>query len=318
MARLPRLSRAPVLLVLVTVCSLTSPLRIFSSPAEADEYAPRIDPADFTSEIDNPLFPLIPGTRWVYEGPDDAGDIEHKEVVVTSETREVMGVTCVVVHDQMSMDGEVFEDTYDWYAQDKDGNVWYFGEDTSELEGGKVVTTEGSWEAGQDGALPGIIMKAAPQVGDQYRQEYYEGQAEDMAEVLSVDERTTVPHGSYEGVVETKDWTPLEPGIVEHKYYAPGVGTIYEEKVEGGAGHLELLEMTEDSAQAEATPPPAEESGPPDEEDEDEGDGDEDSAGRRVESAYAGVFASSSRSRTLAGSTRTPGPMVEATVTALM
>jgi hypothetical protein len=160
-------------------------------------------------------------------------------------------------------------------------------------------------------------MKASPQVGDQYRQEYYEGQAEDMAEVLSVDERTTVPHGSYDGVLKTKDWTPLEPGMVEHKHYATGVGTIYEEAVEGGTGHLELLEMTEGSAPAEANPPPAEESSPPDE-DEDEDDGEESSAGRPAESAYAGVFASSSRSRTLAGSTRRPGPMVEATVTALM
>jgi hypothetical protein len=145
-----------------------------------------------------------------------------------------------------------------WYAQDRDGNVWSFGEDTKELEGGKVVKTEGSWEAGKDGALPGIIMEADPQVGDRYRQEYYEGEAEDMAEVLSVDERTTVPHGSFEGVLETKDWTPLEPGIVEHKHYARGVGTIHKEKVEGETGHLDLLEMTEGSTQAEAAPPPGE------------------------------------------------------------
>lgn len=250
MARQHRLWRAAVLLVSVITFSLTSPLRIFSSSVRAQEYSPRIDPADFTSEITNPLFPLQPGTRWIYEGPDDAGDIEHQEVVVTAETREIMGVTCVVVHDQVSRAGELLEDTYDWYAQDKDGNVWYFGEDTKEFEDGQVVSTEGSWEAGKDGALPGIVMEADPRVGDQYRQEYYEGEAEDMAEVLSIDERRTVSHGSYEGVLQTKDWTRLEPGIVEHKYYARGVGTIYEEHVEGGAGHLELLEMTEARAPA--------------------------------------------------------------------
>ncbi|MGH8973970.1 MAG: hypothetical protein ACRD0C_12305 [Acidimicrobiia bacterium] len=312
MARPIRSFRAPVLLILVTVFSLTSPMRIFSASVGAEEYAPQIDPADFTTEITNPLFPLRPGTRWVYEGPDEAGDIEHKEVEVTAETRQVMGVDCVIVHDQVSMDGELVEDTWDWYAQDKDGNVWYFGEDTSEYEGGKRVSTDGSWEAGKEGAYPGIVMEADPKVGDQYRQEYYEGEAEDMAEVLSVDEHVTVPQGSHDGVLKTKDWNPLEPGITEHKYYAPGVGTVFEEVVEGESGHLELLEMTEGTVGTEAAPPP--------EEDDDDGDDedDEDAAGAPAAYAYAGVLASSSRSRTLAGSTRTPGPMVEASVTALM
>ena len=315
MDRLNRLSRIPVTLVFSILFFFTGGT---GAGAGSGEYAPTIDPANFTTDIDNPLFPLRPGTRWVYEGPDDAGDIEHKEVVVTSEAREVMGVMCVVVHDQMSMDGELLEDTYDWYAQDKEGNVWYFGEDTKELEGGEVVKTEGSWEAGRDGAQPGIIMEADPQVGDQYRQEYYEGRAEDMAEVLALDEKVTVRHGSYEGVLKTKDWNPLEAGVVEHKYYAQGVGTIFEEKVEGETGHLELLEMTQGEAPAEVALSPGQESTPPgqdEEDDDDEGD-DEDAAGRPAD--YAGVLASSSRSRTLAGSTRTPGPMVGARVTALM
>ena len=286
MDRLNRLSRGRVTAVFTVMFFFTGGT---GADAEGEAYSPTIDPADFTTEITNPLFPLRPGTRWVYEGPDDAGDTEHKEVVVTSETREVMGVTCVVVHDRVTMDGELVEDTFDWYAQDKDGNVWYFGEDTKEYKGGKVVKTEGSWEAGKDGAQPGIMMKADPKVGDRYRQEYYQGQAEDMAEVLSVDEQVTVAQGSHDGVLMTKDWNPLEPGISEHKYYAPGVGTIFEEVVEGETGHLELLEMTEDDA-----------------------------GGSAAECAYAGVLASSSRSRTLAGSTRTPGPIVEASVTALM
>jgi hypothetical protein len=309
MDRLNRLSRIPVTMVFTILFFFTGGT---GAGADGGEYAPTIDPQKFTTDITNPLFPLRPGTRWVYQGPDEEGTIERKEVVVTSDRRQIMGVTCVVVHDVVSVDGETIEETFDWYAQDTDGNVWYFGENTREMEGGKVVSTEGSWEAGKDGAQPGIMMKAAPQVGDRYHQEYYEGQAEDMAEVLSVDDKRTVPHGSYEGVLKTKDWNPLEPGIVEHKYYARDVGTIFEEAVEGETGHLELLEMTRDEVPAEAAPAPGEESPPPDEDD--DGD-DEDAAGT---ADYAGVLASSSRSRTLAGSTRPPGPMVGARVTALM
>jgi hypothetical protein len=317
MDRLNRLSRIPVTVVFAVLFFFTGGS---GAGAESREEAPTIDPQRFTPDITNPLFPLQPGTRWVYEGPDNEGTIERKEVVVTSDTRQVMGVTCVVVHDVVSVDGEVIEDTLDWYAQDADGNVWYFSEDTREMEGGKVVSTEGSWEAGKDGAQPGIMMEADPQVGDQYHQEYYEGQAEDMAEVLSIDEQLTVAHGSYDGVLKTKDWNPLEPGITEHKYYAKDVGTIFEEVVEGETGHLELLEMAQGEAAAEAAPAPGQESTPPDQdedddEDEDEGD-DEDAAGTTA--GYAGVLASSSRSRILAGSTRTPGPMVGARVTALM
>lgn len=312
MGRLNRLSRIPLTAVFTVLFFFSGGT---GAGAASGEEPPTIDPKRFTADITNPLLPLRPGTRWVYEGPDDEGTVERKEVVVTSDTRQIMGVTCVVVHDVVSVDGEVIEDTFDWYAQDADGNVWYFGEDTSEMEGGKVVSTEGSWEAGQDGAQPGIMMEASPQVGDRYRQEYDEGQAEDMAEVLSLDEQVTVPHGSYEGVLKTKDWNPLEPGIVEHKYYAAGVGTIFEEAVEGETGHLELLAMTSEEASAEATPPSGQESTPPEADDDDEGD-DKDAVGTRT--GYAGVFASSSRSRTLAGSRCTPGPMVGDRVTALM
>ena len=135
------------------------------------------------------------------------------------------------------------EDTFDWFAQDKDGNVWYFGEDSKEYEDGKVVSTEGSWESGVDGAKPGIVMKANPQVGDAYRQEYYEDEAEDMAEVVSLNEAVSVPQGSFENCLKTKEWTPLEPDIVENKYYAPGVGLVMEVAVEGESGKVELLEI---------------------------------------------------------------------------
>jgi hypothetical protein len=208
-------------------------------------YNPKIDPAEFTTEIDNPFMPLRPGTRWVYKGVGDEGETERNVVEVTDETKKVMGVTVVVVRDTVSVDGKVAEDTLDWFAQDADGNVWYFGEDTREIEDGKTVSTEGSWEAGVNGALPGIAMEADPQVGDTYRQEYYKGEAEDTGEVLSLDEQVSVPYGSYDGVLKTEDLNPFEPKIVENKYYAKGVGFVMEETVKGGSERTELVQVTE-------------------------------------------------------------------------
>jgi hypothetical protein len=170
--------------------------------SETETYHPVIDPADFTSIIDNPYFPLTPGTTYVYEG--DAGNgFEHIEMTVRDETKEIVGVQCAVVEDTVTIDGEVAEVTLDWYAQDKEGNVWYFGEDSKEYENGKVTSTQGSWEAGVDGAEPGIIMKAQPSVGEEYRQEYYAGEAEDMARVESLSESASVPTGSYTDCLKT-------------------------------------------------------------------------------------------------------------------
>jgi hypothetical protein len=185
---------------------------------------------------------LKPGTTFVYEGKTkDAteGDV----VAVTSDTKNIMGVECVVVNDRVTEDGKLTEKTYDWYAQDKEGNVWYFGEDSKEYENGKVVSTKGSWQAGLDGAKPGIIMPADPKVGETYRQEYYKGKAEDMAKVLSLDESATVPYGSFDHVLMTNEWTPLEPNIAEHKYYAAGVGNILEVAVKGPQERLELVDV---------------------------------------------------------------------------
>jgi len=206
-------------------------------------YAPTIDPAAFSDQITNPYFPLTPGTTYVYEGSAD-GVAERNEVIVTSDTKTILGVRCVVVHDTVTQDGALVEDTLDWYAQDSEGNVWYFGEDTKEYENGEVVSTAGSWEAGVDGAQPGIVMKASPQAGDEYRQEYYAGEAEDMAKVLDVSGTRTVPAGSYTDVVETEDFSPLEPEIVERKYYAPGVGFVYSTRVQGGQEETELVSVT--------------------------------------------------------------------------
>jgi hypothetical protein len=203
-----------------------------------------LDPADFTAEIDNPYWPMTPGSKWVYRELDEEGNEQRVEVTVTDETKTIMGIEALVVHDVVTQDGEVLEDTYDWYAQDADGNIWYLGEDTKEYEDGKVVTTAGSWEAGVDGAQAGVLLPGAPEVGLAYRQEYYAGEAEDAAQVLSLDERAEVPAGSYDGVLLTKELTPLDPDVLEYKLYAPNVGPVLALGVSGGGGREELLELT--------------------------------------------------------------------------
>jgi hypothetical protein len=192
-----------------------------SSPREQKAYTPHIDPAEFTTSIDNEYFPMKPGTIFLYEG-----GTEHSEMTVTSETKKVMGVECIVVDHREWEGGQLIEKTYDWFAQDKEGSVWYFGEDTKEYDNGEVVSTEGSWEAGVNGAKPGIVMPADPKVGHSYRQEYYPGEAMDMARVLSFDASVKVPYGSFDHVLETREWTPLQPGFSEKKYYVRGVGPL--------------------------------------------------------------------------------------------
>jgi hypothetical protein len=198
-----------------------------------------LDPRDFTSEIDNPYWPMRPGGRWVYREGN-----QRVVVTVTSRTKRIVGIEARVVHDVVTENGELVEDTYDWYAQDDDGNVWYLGEDTKEYENGAVASTEGSWEAGVDRAQPGILLPGDPKVGMKYRQEYLKGEAEDAAEVLSLDERVRVPFGAFEDVLQTKDTTPLEPNLVEHKFYARGVGPILARTVSGGSGREELIQFS--------------------------------------------------------------------------
>jgi hypothetical protein len=196
-----------------------------------------LDPADFTLDIDNPYFPLRPGTRWV----SSEGD-EKVVIKVTSDTKKIEGITSRVVRDTVTdKNGDLIEDTFDWYAQDSEGNVWYMGEDTTEYENGKPKTKEGSWQAGADGAEPGVIMPADPQPGLTYRQEYYKGHAEDRAKVMSVDATAKVPFGSFDNCVKTEDTAPLGGGSVEHKYYAKGVGLVLAEG--SGGGREELTEF---------------------------------------------------------------------------
>jgi hypothetical protein len=208
----------------------------------AAPYDPPIDPANFGGPIDNPFFPLVPGTTFVYEGPTPDG-FEHEEFVVTHETRTILGVVCTTVHDTSTINGELAEDTRDYFAQDKQGNVWYFGENSLELAGGLVVSTEGSWTGGVDGAKPGIIMEAHPAVGDFYRQEFLLGTAEDLAENLALDATATVPAGSFDHCLQTEETSPLEPDALEDKYYAAGVGNVLTVDRETG-DRTELIRIT--------------------------------------------------------------------------
>lgn len=213
------------------------------SPTAGTPYRVIIDPAAFATVIDNPYMPLQPGTTFIYDGVSD-GEQEHNEVTVTTETKTILGVQCIVVRDTVTVDGELVEDTLDWFAQDKTGNVWYFGEDSKSYEDGELASTEGSWEAGVDGAQPGIIMPAQPKIGEEYRQEYYPGEAEDMASVLELGAGpVTVPYGTFDNLLVTKEWSPLEPEVVEHKTYAPGIGLIFAEAVQGEEERLELIDV---------------------------------------------------------------------------
>ncbi len=227
-----------------TTSTTTTAVAPVIDPGDGGDYRPQLDPADFVSTIDNPYLPLLPGSRWVYEG-DNAGDDERVEVTVTDETRVIEGITAVVVRDTVHVGGVLAEDTYDWFAQDVDGNVWYLGEDSTEYdEEGRPAKDGGSWEYGKDGALPGIAMPADPTPGDAYRQEYLEGTAEDMAHVLRIEPEHTIALGTYEGVLLVEEWTPLEPDVVEHKWYAPGVGQIAGLSVTGEQSVSELVEFT--------------------------------------------------------------------------
>jgi hypothetical protein len=187
---------------------------------------------------------MVPGTRWTYRevGPD--GEVMEVVVIVTNTTKQVAnGVTARVVRDTVTQDGEIIEDTFDWYAQDQAGNVWYFGEDTAEFEDGVITTTAGSFEAGVDGALPGIIMPANATIGMKYRQEYYAGEAEDNGEVLSTDEMADVPFGHFEEMLLTKDTITIEPDVLEYKLYARDIGLVLTLGISGGIGREELLDV---------------------------------------------------------------------------
>ncbi len=203
-------------------------------------------PSRFSARVDNPWFPLKPGTVYVYRGSKD-GQPSRDVVTVTHSTRTIAGAPCVVVEDRLYLSGRLHERTTDWYTQDRSGNVWYVGESTAELDSrGRVKSTEGTWLAGRDGAKPGIFMSADPKIGMSFRQEFYAGHAEDHFQVLSLTATVAVPFVHSQRALLTKEWTPLEPGALDHKLYVRGIGTVFEASVKGGSERAELVSVRSD------------------------------------------------------------------------
>ena len=206
--------------------------------------APIVDSGNFTSTVDNPWFPLHPGDKWIYAGTED-GDRTRDVVFVTDRTKTIAGVQCVVVRDDVYTNGRLSETTHDYYAQDRQGNVWYFGEDTAELDKhGRVKSREGTWLTGRDGARPGVVMQAHPKVGMAYSQEHYKGHAEDHARIVATGTRLKTPAVTSRDVLVTLEWTPLEPKVREHKYYVRGYGQVKEEVFRGGQETSSLIRYT--------------------------------------------------------------------------
>jgi hypothetical protein len=219
-------------IVLAAALALAAPA--FPAPA----------PNGYTARVDNPWFPLPPGKVWVYRGVKD-GRPARDVVTVTRATKRIDGIPCAVISDRLYLAGRLAERTTDWYSQDRAGNVWYLGEATAELDRhGRVTSTEGSWQAGRDGAVAGIYMPARPTVGRSGRQEYLPGEAEDHYRVVGLHATVAVPYASSRSALLTEEWTPLEPGVLDHKLYVRGIGTVLEQTVKGGDERLELVSVT--------------------------------------------------------------------------
>jgi hypothetical protein len=223
-----------------SVASAASPGPSVGAGASA---GPVIDPADFGPVVDNPWYPLIPGTVLRYRGAKD-GQQTNETFEVTQEHPVIDGVTCVEVLDTVRIHGRVDERTRDWYAQDLAGNVWYFGEDTATYDAqGKVLSRDGTWQSGVDGAEPGVFMPADPTIGQSFQQEFLPGQAEDHFVVTQVGVPVEVPFGSFPDALLTIEWTPLEPDVVTQKAYVRGIGEVSEADLTGSNEHLELLRV---------------------------------------------------------------------------
>jgi hypothetical protein len=208
----------------------------------------KLDPADFSTNIDNPYWPMRPGSRWVYSEADTEGKRESVVVEVTNRTKMIAnGIEARVVRDTVREKGTPVEVTDDWFAQDKAGNIWYLGEYVTNYENGRVVDHDGSFEAGVDGAQPGVAMPANPKPGMSYRQEYYKGEAEDKGAVISVgEEQVEVPFGFFDkDILMTRDLVPLEPKVQELKFYAPGVGPLLSVHTDGAGERAALVSFTE-------------------------------------------------------------------------
>jgi hypothetical protein len=203
-----------------------------------------LNPADFTTQIDNPYFPLPVGAQWVIRVTDQEGLLQREVITVTDKTKRIAdGVEARVVHDVVNEDGKPVEITDDWYAQDTQGNVWYFGENTAEIHNG-MRDVSGSFEAGVNGADAGVAMLAHATPGQTYREEYYAGHAEDRTRVLAMGQQAEVPFGHFTNVILTEDYSPVEPNVLELKFYAPGIGQVLAQTVSGGSEREELISFT--------------------------------------------------------------------------
>ena len=220
--------------------SITTALPTFGPGAS---YHPTIDPKDFTANVDNPWFPLTVGTTLVYTGTKD-GEKARELFTTTAQTKVIAGVTTRVVEDKLYLNDRLEEYTLDYYTQDKAGNVWYFGEDTYSIGKNGKRNPAGTWHAGVDGAEPGVFMQAEPEIGREFRQEYYKGEAEDQFKVVDQSSRVTVPQGSYDMAMRTEEKTTLEPEILDNKFYVRGIGTVMEIQVKGPPP-IEKLELVE-------------------------------------------------------------------------
>lgn len=224
---------------------LTAALAAALAGAAASLAAPPIPPTQdsFVSRVDNPWFPLRPGTTDIYRGIKD-GQPSRDVFTVTRRAKVIQGVRCTVIRDRLYLRGRLEERTQDWYAQDKVGNVWYFGEATAELNhNGSVKSTEGSWQSGVDGAHAGIFMPAHPRPGQSGLQEFYEGHAQDHFRILSLAAQVRTPAASSSAALLVREWTPLEPGVIDHKLYIRGIGTALELTVKGGDERNTLISV---------------------------------------------------------------------------
>jgi len=240
-------------LAVLTLAAVAGPITVLWAPwasgaasstsACGTSYAPVLDPANFVAVIDNPYFPLPVGRTLVYTGIKD-GQTQTDTVTVTNQTKVILGITATVVSDIATHDGTVLEKTFDFYAQDEQGNVWYLGEDTTAFLPNGKTDTSGSFLAGVDGAQPGIIMEANPQIPDAYRQECYAGQAEDTAWVVATGGSVTVPYGKVRNVLTTLESTRLEPGAYDEKIYGPGIGIVSERSLTGPNEIAQLVSVS--------------------------------------------------------------------------
>ena len=235
------------LLSLVTVAAIAGTISgdawVANVKASGSGYEPVLDPANFVAVIDNPYYPLPVGRTLVYEGIKD-GQTQQDTVTVTAQTKVIEGITATVVSDVSTHDGTVLEKTFDWFAQDKQGNVWYLGEDTAAFLPNGKVDTSGSWQAGVHDAEPGIVMEAHPQIPDAYRQEYLKGVAEDTAWVVQLGGTVTGPYGTLRNTLTTLEATRIEPGLYDQKIYAPGVGLVVEQALTGPTEFAKLVRVT--------------------------------------------------------------------------